>query len=90
MFAQVLDVVVHPQPLILGIEPELSTHNTPVEFESETLIKSPGSPHDLELGKERIFAIDDGAEGPLIKVGLGDDLPKLTVSSLAQNDRRVS
>jgi len=62
VLAQDLDVVVQQQPFIIEVEPELRTDDIQVEFEDDNMINVSDPASDLELGKDRKFAIDGGGE----------------------------
>jgi hypothetical protein len=79
------DVVVDPQPPILNVERESSTDDRQVKLEGDTLIISSASARDRELGKERKFSVNSDGDGLMNGVDDDDDLPKMAVSSLAQN-----
>ena len=90
VLAQDSDVVVHPQPPTLDGERESSADDLQVKLQSDTLIIASASARDRELGKERKFSVNSDGEGLISEVDDDDDLPKLDVSTLAQNHWHVS
>ena len=77
MGAQDLDVVFQTQPPVLDVELEVSTNDSRIEFNLDTVFNVSGCTSKLDLWKEWKFSINTDGDGLLNEVDHDDDLQNL-------------